>query len=109
MTEFANIERLFLNTKVKASEHQQKLSVEPNFLTPLKLGQDIPHPKTDQFNSLYGKPLDIHPEPPYWHPTYKHQNVYPIPYLLNETNDRLIDVVGVYYRNKDLPIMSTRM
>lgn len=109
MTEFANQERIFYNTAQQSYIHNQKVNTKPDFLTPLKLKQIIPHPKIDQFNNLYGKPLDIHQESPYWHPPYKHKDIYPTSYLLEETNNRLIDVAGVYYRNKDLPIMATRM
>lgn len=109
MTEFANQDRIFYNTAQQSHVHKQKVNTPPEFLRPLKLGQEIPHPKLDHFNELYGKALDIHPEPPYWHPPYKHQDVYPKSYLLEETKNRLVDVCGVYYRNKDLPIMTTRM
>lgn len=109
MTEFANQDKLLLNTARQALTHNQKITTKPDFLTPLKLGQEIPYPKTNQFNELYGKPLDIHPKPPYWHPPYKHTDAYPIPYLLNETNNKLVDVLGVYYRNKDLPVITNRM
>lgn len=109
MTEFANQDRIFYNTAQQSYVHRQKVNVRPDFITPLRLGQDIPHPRTDQFNSLYGKPLNLHPAPPYWHPVYQQRDVYPIPYLLNETSNKLVDVLGVYYKNKDLPVMATRL
>lgn len=82
-----------------------------NYLTPLKLQQIIPPPIVNQYRMMYGDALDkktipevIRPPP---QPDFFAQ--YPIPYTLNETNNKLVDVAGVYYRNKDLPILQTRL
>ena len=106
--EFAQTDRIYFNTNQKDYLQKQKVRVKPDFLTPLKLGKDIPHPQHDYFNYMYGKPLDIRVTPQYHQPYYKHIPMYPTPVLLNETSNRLIDVLGVYYRNKDLPIVSSR-
>ena len=106
--EFANTDRLFFNTNQTNYLKNQSISVRPNFSKPLELGKLIPHPQYDYFYGLYGKPLDLKEKPAYNQPYYKHIDMQPTPFLLNETNNRLIDVSGVYYRNKDLPIVSSR-
>lgn len=101
-------DRIFYNTSLKNQLEIQKKQVRPDFLTPLQLGKSPSYVPTDMFYNMYGKPLDMHKPPPYLH-TFEKNSVYPIPYLINETNNKLVDVLGVYYRNKDLRVIPTRM
>jgi len=105
---FTQPERIFYNTSQKDVIQRKQNQVRPDFLTPLKLGTPPQYTPKDMFYEMYGKPLDIHKPPPYLH-TFEKHNTYPIPYLLNETNNKLVDVLGVYYRNKDLTVIPTRM
>ena len=105
---FTQQERVFYNTSQKDKLEIQKKQVKPDFLTDLKLGTPPTYQPNDMFYNLYGKPLELRKPPPYLH-TFERQNVYPIPHLLNETNNKLVDVLGVYYRNKDLRVMPNRM
>ena len=82
-----------------------------DYLTPLKLQHIIPHPVVNQYRMMYGDPLDKATIPEVIRPPPQPEFFanYPIPFTLNETNNKLVDVVGVYYRNKDLPILQTRL
>jgi hypothetical protein len=105
---FTQPERIFYNTSQKNLVQRQKNQVKPDFLTPLKLGTPPEYTPKDMFYELYGRPLNIQKPLPYLH-TFEKKNTFPIPYLLNETNNKLVDVLGVYYRNKDLPVIPARM
>ena len=105
---FTQQDRVFYNTSQKDMLEIQKKQVRPDFLTKLQLGTPPKYLAEDMFYEMYGKPLDIHKPPLYLH-TFERQNVYPTPYLLNETSNKLVDVLGVYYRNKDLRVMPNRM
>ena len=105
---FSQQERIFYNTSLKDIVETQRKQVKPDFLTDLKLGTPPTYQPKDMFYNLYGNPLELRKPPPYLH-TFERQNTYPTPYLLNETDNKLVDVLGVYYRNKDLRVMSNRM
>ena len=104
---FAEQDRIFFNTSQNDILERQKKQVRPDFLTDLQLGTPNTYQPTDMFYNLYGKPLELRNPPPYLY-SFQKQDLLPIPYLLNETNNKLVDVLGVYYRNKDLPVIPDR-
>lgn len=76
-------------------------NVKEDFLRPLNLGYIVQLPKVNHFDQQYGHPLNLHHPPAYIRPPYLVQTR-PPSYLLQKTDDMLVDVAGVKYRNKDL-------
>jgi len=113
MNQFVSPTRVFYNTAQQDQIEKQIRSARPEMLSSLNLGQLIPYPVENQFRLLHGDPLDmkypserlrppIEADTEYW-------AQYPIPYTLYMTNNKLVDVAGTYYVNKDLPIVPKRM
>ncbi len=113
MNQFATQERVFFNTRQQDIIEKQIRTKKTEMLPYLKLGQLIPYPVENQFRLLHGDRLDVQVpsqiiRPPieantaYWSQPY-------IPYTLSMTNNKLVDVAGTYYINKDLPVMSRRL
>jgi len=114
MNPFYDNERIFYNTLVQSDINKQKMVANDNFIQPLNLGQHIPYHKFNQFRQLYGDPdysrqypvtniqQPIEANKEFW-------NVHTIPYTLNATKNKLVDISGTYYYNRDLPVISNRM
>ena len=106
--EFYNQERIFYNTARKR-DIENIFSRRENLLKPLNLGHNINEQKWNHYDLMYGHPIDMPKYVDYLRPPALPAKNYPIPYLLQETNNKLVDICGVYYRNKDLPINYDRM
>lgn len=82
----------------------QKNKYKQDFLTPLQLGKIVPEQTFDWYKLQYGVDYwNKHPEPTRIRPPPEPQGR-PIPYLLNHTDEMLVDVCGTLYRNKDLKV-----
>ena len=113
MNQFVSPTRVFYNIAQQDSVEKQIRNARPEMLTSLKLGQLIPYPIENQFRLLHGDPIDmpvsserlrapIEADTEYW-------NQYPIPYTLEMTKNKLVDVAGTLYINSDLPVVPKRM
>ena len=94
---------LLRNTKRNIETDKNVKSVKDDFLTRLELGNVVKTEKINNFDRLYGHPLNLHHDPPYLKPPNLDEARAPS-YLINETNNKLVDVSGVYFKNKDLPV-----
>lgn len=113
MNQFASPTRVFYNTIQQDDIEKQVKNARPEMLSQLNLGQLLPYPVENQFRLLHGDPLNmkyeseklrapVEADTEYW-------SQYPIPYTLNITNNKLVDVSGTLYRNADLPVIAKRM
>lgn len=76
----------------------------PDIYSKLRIGTNFQQnrPWDDQYHNMFGhrvnmpreKVLQIKPDPV--------NSVYPIPYLLSATSEKIVDVCGTLYKNKDL-------
>lgn len=104
MEQFTNPQLAFINRDRISKIESQKKQVRPDLLTPLKLGTRVPEHKFNHYEIQYGHDYwNKHPDPVIIRPPSKSGR--PIPYLLNHTNEMLVDVAGTLYHNKDLKVM----
>lgn len=69
----------------------------------LNLGKQVPYQKWNYYDLQYGHPLNLHNPNPYLRPPNL-DKARPPATLLEQTDNMLVDVAGVYYKNKDLKI-----
>lgn len=106
MNPFYSPEQLKVNTS-RQNDTQNEITDKnnrPEVYSKLRIGTNFQQnrPPDDQFHNMYGHrikmpdipPVNIRPDPV--------NKVYPIPYLLNATSEKLVDVCGSLYKNKDL-------
>ena len=109
MDAFVKPTNMFINTERK--DFIERQINNPRGITQIPyLGEVIPYAKQNQFDQLYGHPLDLHYSPN-WNRPWLQEDFFamrPIPYTLIATKDKFVDVCGLNYKNKDLPINFSR-
>lgn len=113
MNPFYDHTRVFYNTARQSDTENQTRAVRPEMLSDLRLGSLIPYPLYNQYREMYGTPLNlklpiealrppIEADTAFW-------SEYPIPYTINETKNKLVDVAGTVYLNDSLPVKPRRL
>ena len=114
MNPFVDPKRVFYNTVQQNNIEMQIRNTTPDMLSSLKLKQFLPEHKFNQYRDLYGDdPFKATLKPEYIRPPIEANAafwaVYPIPYTINHTRNKLVDIAGTYYINETLPVMQNRL
>ena len=109
MNPFYDQRRIFVNTARASDVEIQSRKLRPDMLSHLGLGHLLQYPLHNQYATLYGHPLEKRAEPEVLKPPIEANKAFwsshPIPFTIIQTNNKLVDVAGTYYYNKELPIV----
>lgn len=97
--------QMLRNTKRNIVNDNEIKNVKTDFLTKMNLGHVVPTEKINNFDRFHGHPLNLHHPAPYLRPPNLDVGRPPA-YILEGTKNKLVDVAGVYYLNKDLKTQS---